>query len=251
MPTPLIELENVHKSFMVGSQQVPILTDVSFTINQGDFVIILGPSGCGKSTILHILLGLEYPTTGVVKIEGSDFYASGLEDDRTNFRKHNIGMIFQKPNWIQALNVLDNVMFPLTLLDTDKITALTKAHEKLDTVGMVQWSQYIPSELSSGQQQKVSLARSIVTDPKIIVADEPTGNLDYDSGAALMELMVKLNEDGRTIIMVTHDLEYLKYAKTAIQVFNGQIMGTFRGHEKEKLLAGIKLKRGVSKTETA
>ncbi len=247
MPTtaPLIELKDVHKHFMVGAQEVQILKGVSFTIEQGDFVILLGPSGCGKSTILHLLLGLENPSQGKVLIEGDDFYASGIEDDRSNYRKHNIGMIFQKPNWIQALNVMDNVMFPLTLLNEDKVLAITKANQALDTVGMLQWATYSPTELSSGQQQKVSLARSIITNPKTIVADEPTGNLDYESGKALMELMVTLNNQGRTVIMVTHDLEYLKYAKTAIQVFNGSILGVFRGKEKEALSKGIKFKRGV------
>lgn len=242
---PLIELKNVGKSFQVGQQKVDVLKDISLTIEQGDFVILLGPSGCGKSTILHLMLGLEEPSSGTVLVEGRDFYASGREDDRTSYRKHHVGMIFQKPNWIQALNVLDNIMFPLTLLNEDKVAAMTKANQALDTVGMLQWAPYSPTELSSGQQQKASLARSIITNPKTIIADEPTGNLDYESGKALMELMVDLNGKGHTVIMVTHDLEYLQYARTAIQIFNGEVVGIFRGKEKDALSQGIRFKRGV------
>jgi putative ABC transport system ATP-binding protein len=204
MPKTLIDLKDIQKTFKVGIQDVHILKGVSFSVEKGDFIILLGPSGCGKSTLLHILLGLEYPSEGKVIVEGKDFYASGVEDDRSEYRKHNVGMIFQKPNWVQALNVLDNVLFPLTLLDADKVTSVTRANQVLDIVGMVNWSQYRPNELSSGQQQKVSLARSIVTDPDIIVADEPTGNLDFDSVEELRKIMVELKAKVKTIIMVTH-----------------------------------------------
>jgi putative ABC transport system ATP-binding protein len=240
-----VSLQHINKSFQIGAQEVTVLRDVSMEVNEGDFIILFGPSGCGKSTMLHILLGLEEPTQGQVLMEGQNFYASGIEDERSEYRKRHVGMIFQKPNWVQAMNVLDNVMFPLMLLDTDKVTAVLQANIMLDRVGMVNWAQYSPNELSSGQQQKVSLARAMITDPQIIVADEPTGNLDYDSGKDLMELMVSLNNQGKTIVMVSHDLEYLKYAKTAVQIFNGQIIGVFKGKEKDQLSEGLHLKRGV------
>lgn len=250
MSASLITLNNVTKSFKVGLQTITVLEDISLELEQGDFLLLFGPSGSGKSTLLHILLGLEQPTAGRVVVDGQNFYDTSIEDDRSEYRKQRVGMVFQRPNWIGALNVLDNVMFPLYLLDVDEISAIQRANTALARVGMVNWANHKPSELSSGQQQRVALARALITEPEIIVADEPTGNLDYESGKELMSLLVQLNREGKTILMVSHDLEYLSYAKTAVQLQDGRMVGRYRGgdvtkiadameHQRKKLLKAL------------
>lgn len=240
-----IKVENVVKSFHVGTQDIPVLKDISFEINTGDFLIIFGPSGCGKSTLLHALLGLEAPTSGTVSLLGKDIYDGTSEDDRSEFRKNHIGMVYQQPNWVKSLTVIENIQFPLLLKREEPMAAMSKARDILKTVNMEDWADYMPTELSSGQQQRIALARALVTDPEIIIADEPTGNLDFDSGQALMLLLQQLNDKvQKTIVMVTHDLEYLQYAKTGIKILNGQVEEKYQATDKKKLLEQVKNKRG-------
>jgi putative ABC transport system ATP-binding protein len=241
----IVELKDIFKNFTIGQQEVHVLKGITFNIESGDFIIIFGPSGCGKSTLLHIILGLEGPTTGSMKFLGVDLYDNRVEDFRSEFRKKHIGMVYQQSNWIKSLKVIENVAFPLLLLGASKENALKRADEMLTTVGMAGWGQYLATELSSGQQQKIALARALVTDPETIVADEPTGNLDYDSGQELMALLQKLNSTkNKTIIMVTHDLEYLTFAKSAVRIFNGQVVGHYGEADKDALLKTLKTKRG-------
>lgn len=248
MIPPIIEVNKVSKSFNVGEQTVAVLKDINFNIQSGDFVIIFGPSGCGKSTLLHTLLGLESPTTGTVTTLGQSVYGNGgtkSEDERAEFRKRHIGMVYQQANWIKSLTVLENVAFPLKLLGIPKDRVLSQATQMLKSMGMQDWSAYAPMELSSGQQQKVALSRAIVTSPELIIADEPTGNLDFESGRELMLMLTKLNTElKKTVVMVTHDLEYLSYAKTAIRMLDGKIVGIYSGNEKNQLMREIKGKRG-------
>jgi putative ABC transport system ATP-binding protein len=245
MPEIQIKVENVKKLFRVGTQEIEILKDISFNIEKGDFVVISGPSGCGKSTTLHTILGLEIPTSGRVIFFDQDLYANTTEDDRSIFRKRNIGMVYQQANWIKALNVRENVSLPLTLLGISKHEAFTKAIKVLNDLGMGNWAEYVPLELSSGQQQRVALARALVNDPKIIVADEPTGNLDYKSGVEIMELLSKLNKEmQKTIIMVTHDLEYLKFSNKVVRIFDGNLEGVYTGDALQKLIGSVSFKRG-------
>ena len=218
----IIKAEKIIKDFPVKSLDVRVLSDVSLTVNQGDFLIIFGPSGCGKSTLLHILLGLEPPTSGKVIFLGQSVYDAD-EDDRTEFRKVHVGMVYQQPNWIKALSVKENIIFALRLNGFSPLEADSRANQVLKTVEMSQWTDYYPTELSSGQQQRIALARAIVTNPEVLIADEPTGNLDFESGQTLMTLLSKLNKEGKTVIMVTHDLEYLSYANRAVQMFDGKI----------------------------
>ncbi len=264
MQSTVIDVQNISKSFHVGVQNVPVLKNISFQVKKGDFLIIFGPSGCGKSTLLHAMLGLEAPTTGKVMFLQTDLYAPVVrenefegrdelsavshelqsEDDRSEFRKLHIGMVYQQPNWIKSLTVIENVMFPLLLLGEPRGQSSEKASAMLRTVGMEQWSSYVPTELSSGQQQKIALARALITNPEVIIADEPTGNLDFNSGEDLMKLLGTLNkEQEKTIIMVTHDLDYLVYAKTALRMFNGEIIGQYGEKDHNKLLREIKSKR--------
>lgn len=232
----IIKVSNVSKSFLVGDQQVKILKGLSFDVPINDFLVIFGPSGCGKSTLLNILLGLEEPNSGYVSFENKDIYEQELgrlttDDERADFRKLNVGMVYQQSNWIKSLKVWENVAFPLTLTGVDLVTRQSKALSILDEVGMRGWANYNPSQLSSGQQQKVALARALISNPQLIIADEPTGNLDFESGKELMTLLSNLNIDKhKTIIMVTHDLEYLKYAKTVIKMFDGQISEIYKGN---------------------
>ena len=173
----ILQLTDVTKSFTLGADEVQIIKGVSFKINRGDFVIIFGPSGCGKSTVLNMTLGLEPPSTGLINFLGKDFYASD-DDGRAQIRKKEVGMVYQQSNWVKALNVLENVYFPLTLRGVAPAEREKRAWEMLKLVDMEKGGYQLPSELSSGQQQRISLARALITDPTLIVADEPTGNLD-------------------------------------------------------------------------
>ena len=224
MEQTVIDVQHLSKSFSVGAQQVEVLRDISFAVNKGDFTVIFGPSGCGKSTLLHTLLGLEVPTKGEINVLGTHLYNSLSEDAMSDFRKKAIGMVYQQPNWISALRVLENVEFPLLLLGDGSSDGVARAANLLDKLQMTEWANYFPTELSSGQQQKVALARALITNPELIIADEPTGNLDFASGQELMELLSGVNKEGKTIIMVTHDLEYTKYAKQIIEMFDGRIV---------------------------
>ena len=242
----IIQVKNLSKSFHVGAGDVSILKDINFEIAACDFMIIFGPSGCGKSTLLHTILGLEEPSSGTISILGQNQYDGISEDKRSEFRKKHIGMIYQQPNWIRSLTVLENVAFPLSLLGIEKEARTAKAFAMLEKVGMVNWASYIPTELSSGQQQKVALARALITDPEIIIADEPTGNLDFESGQELMQILTILNvEQNKTIVMVTHDLEYLKYAKNTIKMIDGKIVSEYDENDKGKLLKEVNMKRSA------
>ena len=222
--TSIIQVKDISKSFRVGEQDIPVLKNVSFTVNQGDFLVIIGPSGCGKSTMLHIILGLEDPTSGQIVFDDYNLYGGTSEDERSEFRKTHVGMVYQQANWIRSLSVKENVVFPLLLMNQEETAANQQALAKLKLVDMQDWADYIPTELSGGQQQRVALSRALVNDPEVIIADEPTGNLDFEAGQSLMQLLQTFNQQyKKTVIMVTHDLEYLKYAKRALRFFDGQI----------------------------
>ncbi len=252
MNNSVIKVNHISKAFRVGNQEVMVLKGVSFSIERDDFMIIFGPSGCGKSTLLHTILGLEEPSQGTVNFLDTDVYNRTTEDDRAQLRKHHFGMVYQQPNWIKSLTVGENIAFPLLLMGKPRVASLAVARQILDLMEMTDWERYIPTELSSGQQQKVSLARALVTNPEVIIADEPTGNLDFESGQELMKLLKKLNqEQNKTILMVTHDLEYLEYASSVIRMFNGTVVGQYNEKNKSKLrkevqgqqAGGIRLKK--------
>lgn len=223
----LVAVENLFKLFQVKTQKVPVLKGINTKISKGDFVIIFGPSGCGKTTLLNSILGFEIPTEGEVTMLGQKLYEL-TEDERAILRKHNLGIIYQQPNWIKSISVIENVAFPLMLLGSKKLDALNKAAKSLEKVGMTRWSRYKPTELSAGQQQKIALARALVTDPKVLVADEPTGNLDHASSVALMQTLEDLNKSGITVIMVTHNVEQLTSANRVLQMFDGTIINDYQ-----------------------
>lgn len=228
----LLKVAEVYKNFTVGGQEIKVLKNNNMSVNSGDFVVIFGPSGCGKSTLLNTILGMEKPTSGKLLFDGVDIYEMS-EDEISRFRKKRVGVVFQQPIWVKSLNVLNNVCFPGRLLTRSEKEAKEQAIKSLQLMGMERFVANHPSELSSGQQQRVSLARALTIDPLIIVADEPTGNLDTVSGKQLMDLLLKLNEEeGKTIIMVTHDMGYLKYATRLIHMVDGVIVDELYGKEK-------------------
>jgi len=240
----ILKTENVKVDFLVGGQSVPVLKGISMEINKGDFAVIFGPSGCGKSTLLHCILGLEKPSSGRVIVEGVDISAI-TEDEVVKFRKTRIGIVFQQSIWIKSLNVLENVSFPNLLKGKTKEEAESLALATLKEVKLDNWASYNPSSLSGGQQQRVSLARALTLDPAIIVADEPTGNLDTVAGDELINLLSNLNkEKGKTIIMVTHDLEYLKFANKLFHIIDGELVEEFNNAGATKLSASLRSKKG-------
>lgn len=241
----VLQVKELKKSFITKAQKVPVLKGVSFAVKKGEFFVIFGPSGCGKSTLLHVILGLEKPDSGQVSLLKTKLYQGLDNDGRSQFRKQHVGMVYQQPYWIKSLSVVKNVAFPALLLGEEKQQALQKAQKMLEMVGMLDWQDYIPTELSSGQQQRVNLARALISNPDVLVVDEPTGNLDYKSGKNLMELLAKFNQKDRTIIMVTHDLEFLSYAKRAARMQDGQLTEFYQGKKLEKLFETLKSKRGM------
>lgn len=241
----IINVQNLNKKFKVGIQEIHVLKNVNVQIQAEDFAVVFGPSGCGKSTFLHTILGLEPPTDGRVEFLNTNLYENNWDEDfRAEFRKKHIGMVYQQANWVKSLTVRENVAFPLLLLGIEKARALAQAYEALKQVEMEDWSNYIPTELSGGQQQRVAMARALVNNPEVIIADEPTGNLDYNAGQKIMQLFQQLNKEARkTVIMVTHDLEYIKYAKSAIRMLDGQVIGVYGENDKENLIKDLKFKR--------
>lgn len=246
----IIEVKDLEKMFLVGKQEVLVLKKITTKIDSGEFVIIFGPSGCGKSTFLHTILGLEPPSKGNIYFEGKNLYQM-TDDQRSEERKHKVGTIYQQPLWIKALNVIENVGFPLRLLGMEDIEINQKASKALIAVKMEQWQTYLPMELSAGQQQKISLARALIIDPVMIVADEPTGNLDTTSGQELINTFLELNKQGRTIVMITHDLEYLKFATRILHMIDGNIVAEYdkRKNGKRFEAAGKKYISGISETD--
>lgn len=218
-----IEAKNIIKEFKVGSITTKILKDISLQVMKGEFVSIMGQSGSGKSTLLYILGGLDTPTGGKVYMNGTDI--SHFNDDKMSIiRRRNIGFVFQFYNLIPNLNVEENIMLPL-LLDGKKMNDYkNQLNEILEIVGLSDRRKHTPRELSGGQQQRVAIARAIIGKPEILFADEPTGNLDSKTGAEIMQLLHKINqESGQTIIMVTHSTEAAESSNRIITVLDGVI----------------------------
>lgn len=221
-----IELQNIDKIFHLGrteTNDVQVVFDINLQILDNEFVIICGPSGSGKSTILNILIGLEDPTKGKVFHDNIDIYKLN-QNQRAKMRLKKIGIILQQSIWLKNMSVIENVAMPYFLSGHNYKESLDKAIEMLKIIKMESFIRRLPSELSGGQQQKISLARSLINDPEIIIADEPTGNLDTDSSTVLMEKLIELHEKfNKTIIMVTHDMSYLKLADKNYYVKDGRL----------------------------
>ena len=219
----MIKVSNLCKVFRTEEIETTALNNVSFEINDGEFVAIMGPSGCGKSTLLNILGLLDNPTTGSYELLGKEV-ANLKEKDRTKFRKGNIGFVFQSFNLIDELNVYDNVELPLRYLNISASERKEKVAAILKRMNISHRAQHFPQQLSGGQQQRVAIARAVVSNPKLILADEPTGNLDSKNGREVMELLKELNAEGTTIVMVTHSQKDAACAQRTINLFDGKIV---------------------------
>lgn len=220
-----IEIKNLEKVFRTDSVQTMALNNVSFSVKDGEFVAIMGPSGCGKSTLLNILGLLDNPTAGQYFLDGKEV-GSLRESQRTEWRKGRIGFIFQSFNLIEDMNIRDNIMLPLNNLPIPKDEKNRRVESAMNRMGIAHRSRHYPSQLSGGQQQRAAIARAIVAKPGLILADEPTGNLDSKNGTEVMELLSELHREGATIIMVTHSQRDAACADYIINLFDGQIVET-------------------------
>ena len=219
----MIKVSNISKIFRTEEIETTALDGVSFEIKDGEFVAIMGPSGCGKSTLLNILGLLDNPTQGSYQFADTEV-ASLKEKERTRFRKGNIGFIFQNFNLIDELNVYDNIELPLRYLNVSASERKAKVTEMLKRMNISHRAKHFPRQLSGGQQQRVAIARACVASPKLILADEPTGNLDSRNGRAVMQLLQDLNNEGTTIVMVTHSQKDASVAQRTIDLFDGKIV---------------------------
>ncbi|MEK9156216.1 MAG: ABC transporter ATP-binding protein [Patescibacteria group bacterium] len=221
----IIKIESLSKEYTLdGGRKAPVLHDLDLEIRSTDFAIIYGPSGCGKSTLLHSIVGLEKPDAGKVKIRGTDIYALNPEE-RARFRAEKFGMVYQIWYWIRALTVWENVAIPLFIDGEKESVGHKKALRALEEVKMAHYASKRPMQLSGGEQQRICLARALINNPWIIVADEPTGNLDSHNSDDVMRLFQELNiKSKRTIIMVTHNLIYLPMATKKIAMRDGRVV---------------------------
>ncbi|GAB5097228.1 ABC transporter ATP-binding protein [Caballeronia sp. LP006] len=221
---PLVQISHVVKSYRRGVQTVPVLTDISLSIAEGDFVALMGPSGSGKSTLLNLIAGIDRPDSGELLVGGLDITRLP-ESALADWRAAHVGFIFQFYNLMPVLTAFENVELPLMLTRLSRAERRERVAMVLDMVNMSERTTHYPSELSGGQQQRVAIARALITDPKLIVADEPTGDLDRTSAAEVLTMLQRLNERvGKTIIMVTHDAHAANAAKALVHLEKGELI---------------------------
>jgi len=219
---PVIKVTNISKVYELGEEKLQVLDDISLTIHAGELVAIVGPSGSGKSTLMHIMGLLDKQSVGTVELAGQDVSVL-TEVEAARLRNKYVGFIFQQFNLLTRTSSLENVLLP-TLYSDPLVDKTQKAIDILTNIGMGERLKNYSNQLSGGQQQRVAIARALVNDPTVIFADEPTGNLDSKSGHEVIEILKKLNSEGRTIVIVTHDLEIAKMAKRTIKIFDGKVV---------------------------
>ena len=223
----MIKVTELSKIFRTEEIETTALNGVSFEIKKGEFVAIMGPSGCGKSTLLNILGLLDNPSGGSYELMGQEV-AQLKERDRTKFRKGNIGFVFQSFNLIDELNVFENVELPLKYLNMSASEQKQRVTAMLKRMNISHRAQHFPQQLSGGQQQRVAIARAVISNPNLVLADEPTGNLDSKNGKEVMDLLTELNSEGTTIVMVTHSQKDASVAQRTINLFDGRIVSDVR-----------------------
>lgn len=233
MDKPIIEIKDIKKVYGVGDIEVWALAGVSLTICEGEFVAVMGPSGSGKSTLMNILGGLDRPSSGSYILDGED--VSNLSrNDLAHIRNQKLGFIFQSYNLLPKMTALDNVMLPM-MYQTDKKVGMSERKERaiaaLESVGLADRYKHLPKELSGGQQQRVAIARALINEPVLIMADEPTGNLDTKSSYEIMDLLHKLHEKGRTIVMVTHEPDIAQQMERIIHIRDGKLDSDYANGE--------------------
>jgi putative ABC transport system ATP-binding protein len=218
----IIELQNVKKSYILGSITVDVLRGITLSIEEKDFALILGPSGSGKSTLLNMVSCLDVPTSGKIFLENVDI-SHLSEDELAEVRGKKIGFVFQQFNLLTHLSALENVIIPTIFQGVPRKESEERAKELLSSVGLKERINHKPAELSGGERQRVAIARSLVNNPEIIVADEPTGNVDSKTGDVIMNILKELNKKGRTVIVVTHDVELKRFANKVIKIRDGEL----------------------------
>ncbi|MBM7600366.1 putative ABC transport system ATP-binding protein [Virgibacillus halotolerans] len=219
----IIETDKLYKSYSVGNREVPVLKGISITVRNGEFVAIMGPSGCGKSSLLYLLGGLDAPTAGSVFFDQSNINKMN-DKSKSVMRRRNMGFVFQFYNLVQNLTVVENILLPITMDGKKKKDYEQTLDNILEIVGLTERKNFTPRELSGGQQQRVAIARALIASPKLILADEPIGNLDSQSGTEIMELFRKINQEkGITIVQVTHSQEAAAYSNRIIHMRDGMI----------------------------
>jgi len=230
MTKPIIKIKNLSKVYKTADIELKVLSDISLSIYPGEFVAIMGPSGSGKSTLMHILGGLDKPTSGSYFLKGKK--VSSLSDDHlAEIRNHQIGFIFQAYNLLARTTALDNVMLPMDYADVPENDQLIKAKKMLDLVDLSDRLYHTPNKLSGGQQQRVAIARALIMNPSIILADEPTGNIASNQAEEVMAIFQKLNNKGHTIIVITHEPTIAQHAKRIIHLLDGKIIKDGNGHK--------------------
>ena len=219
----MIQTENLQKIFRTDEVETWALNEVNIRINEGEFVAVMGPSGCGKTSLLNILGLLDNPTSGSYHLNGTDV-SKFTESQRTGLRKGVIGFVFQSFNLIEELNVYENIELPLLYMKIGAAERKRRVKEAMERMAITHREKHFPQQLSGGQQQRVAIARAVVANPKLILADEPTGNLDSRNGAEVMNLLTELNREGTTIVMVTHSQHDAGYANRVINLFDGKVV---------------------------
>ena len=222
MSVPLISLRDIVKSYRRGQQTVPVLAGITFDIAAGEFLALMGPSGSGKSTLLNLIAGIDRPDSGELIVAGENI-GTLHEAELADWRARHVGFIFQFYNLMPVLSALENVELPLLLKDMSRRERRERAELALSMVGLADRMDHAPSELSGGQQQRVAIARALVNDPLVILADEPTGNLDSTSGAEILDVFAELHAQGKTLILVTHDDDVARRANRAIRLRDGHV----------------------------
>lgn len=230
----LIELKNIIKNYDNGGVVTKVLRGINLSVDEGEFVAIMGPSGSGKSTLMHTIGFLDKPTEGEYLFDGQN--TLGFNDDElARIRNDRIGFVFQSFNLLPRTSVLDNVILPLMYSGTSSVHHESRAKKALEAVGLGERLNYMSNQISGGQKQRVAIARALVCDPKVIFADEPTGNLDTKSGSNVMNILEKLNKEGRTIILVTHDKQVALHANRIVTIRDGEIISDMLVPEGERI----------------
>ena len=225
----LVRVENINKDYYLGKTVIHALKDVSLEVNEGEFISIVGPSGCGKTTLLNILGCIDKPTSGTVFFEDQDL-ANLKDSQEADIRLARLGFIFQSFNLVAVLNCFENVEFPLILAGIDKAERKRRVEHMVELVGLTEFASHKPDELSGGQRQRVAIARALINRPSIVIADEPTANLDSETGDGILETMARLNENEKvTFIFSTHNPEIMRYAKRVVNLKDGRISSVREG----------------------
>jgi putative ABC transport system ATP-binding protein len=235
----MISVSDIHKSYLMGKEAVPALRGVSLEIEQGDFVCLMGPSGSGKTTLLNIIGGLDEPSRGHITIDGENIVAKS-EDELARLRLHKMGFIFQNYNLLANFTAQENVEAPMVLAKLGRQERQQRTLSLLVKVDLADRAHHYPSELSGGQQQRVAIARALANNPSILIGDEVTGDLDSESGRAIMELLAGLNEEGMTIVYVTHDPRMAEFARRLIYIYDGKLSNGDGRHPSGKPAGGSK-----------